>query len=245
MLRNVAISAVALAMLIGAFGCGGGSSSGGNVTDTQSTDLTLSSVSPSSATAGSPDLKLSVTGSNFDPGAHRVNQIMWTAAGVSTPITATFLNTTQLTAVLPAKLLAAPITATLTVEVWDSTNDAPVATSNALKFAVNQPAITISPTTAAAGSPDLVLTITAGTFTFSSGHHKFSQAVWYANGQRTVLNTTFVSTTQLNATVPAAFLTKPGTTKITVEIWDSQGDAAEAISPSVPFTITSSSTWDY
>src|SRR6185437_8955592 len=245
MLRSIAISAVALAMFTAAFGCGGGSSSGGNVTETQSTALTLSSVSPSSAMAGSRDLRLTVTGSNFDSGPHRVNRIMWTAAGVSTPITATFLNTTQLTAVLPAKLLASPLTANLTVEVWDFTNGSPAATSNALKFAVNQPAIIIAPTTATAGSPDLVLTITAGAFTFSNGHHKFSQAVWYANGQRTVLNTTFVSTTQLNATVPAALLTGAGTTKITVEIWDSQGDAPDAISPSVSFTITPSSPWDY
>jgi hypothetical protein len=246
MLRRIAISAVALALLIAAFGCGGGSSSGGdNVTNTQSTALTLSSLSPSSAMAGSPDLKLSVTGSNFDSGAHRVNQIVWTAAGVSAPITATFLNTTQLTAVLPAKLLASAVTANLTVEVWDVMGDVPLATSNALKFTVNQPSITISPTTATAGSPDLILTITAGTFTFSNGRHKFNQTVWYANGQRTVLNTTFVSTTQLNATVPAALLTAAGTTKITVEIWDSQGDAPDAISPSVTFTIASSSPWDY
>lgn len=245
MLRSIASSALALAMLIAAFGCGGGSSSGGNVTNTQSTALTLSSVSPNSATTGSPDLKLSVRGSNFDSGAHRVNQIVWTAKGVSTPIAATLLNSTQLTAVLPAKLLASPVTANLTVEVWDVMGDAPLATSNALKFTVNQPAIIISPTTATVGSSDLILNITAGTFTFSNAPHKFNQAVWYANGQRTVLNTTFVSTSQLTANVPAALLTAAGTTKVTVEIWDFQGDGPDATSPSVSFAITSSSPWDY
>jgi hypothetical protein len=244
MLRSIGSSALALAMLVTVAGCGGGGSSSGDVSNNQR-GLTLSSVSPNSATAGSLDLELSVSGSNFDAGAHRVNQIVWTAKGVSTPIVATFLNTTQLTAVLPAKLLATPVTATLTVEVWDFKNGAPVATSNAVKFAVNQPAISISPTTATAGSPDLILTITGGSFTFSNGHHKFNQAVWYANGQRTVLNTTFVSTTQLNATVPAALLTEAATTKITVEIRDSQGDAPDATSPSVSFTIASSSPWDY
>jgi hypothetical protein len=245
MARTIASSAFALTMLIAAFGCGGGSSSGGNVTDTQSTALMLSSLSPSSTIAGSSDLKLSISGSNFDAGAHRVNKIVWTAKGASTSIATTFLNNTELTAVLPAKFLASPVTASVTVEVWDVMGDAPLATSNALKFTVSQPAITISPTSATAGSPDLNLNIMAGTFTFSNGHHKFNQAVWYANGQRTVLNTTFVSTTQLNATVPATLLTAAGTTKITIEIWDFQGDAPDAISPSITFTITSSSPWDY
>lgn len=245
MWRSIASSALALAALLTAAGCGGGSSSSADISNTQKTDLTLSSVSPSSAIAGSPELKLSVTGSNFEAGAHRVNQIVWTAKGVSTPISATFLSSTQLTVVLPAKLLASLVTANLAVEVWDNMSDAPLARSNSVKFTVSQPAIIISPRTAAAGSPDLILNITAGTFTFSDGHHKFNQAVWYADGQRTVLNTTFVSTTQLVATVPAALLTAAGTRKITVEIWDSQGDAPEATSISVPFTVTSSSPWDY
>lgn len=77
MLRSIPTSTLMIAMLLAACGCGGGGSSTGDVTNTQKS-LTLSSVSPSSATAGDPDLKLSVIGSNFDSGAHRVNQIVWT-----------------------------------------------------------------------------------------------------------------------------------------------------------------------
>lgn len=243
MLRGIVSSALALAMLVGAFGCGGGSTSGGDVTNTQSTALTLSSVSPSSALAGSPDLKLSLSGSNFDGSVHRVNQIAWSAGGATTRMAASFQNNNQLTVVLPAALLAAPVTASFRVEVWDAMGDAPLATSNALKFTISQPAISISPASATVGSPDLVLNITAGTFNFSNARHKFNQAVWYANGQRTVLNTTFVSTTQMNATLPATLLTTPVTAKITVEIWDFQGDVPDATSSAVDFKVLSS--FDY
>jgi hypothetical protein len=228
------------------FGCGGGrSSSGVAVITTQSTAVTISSVSPSSATAGSPDLQLSVTGANFDAGARRVNQIVWSANGVATRIPATFNSTTRLTVILPAVLLKAPVAANLTVEIWDVTGDAPLATSNTVKFSVTNPAITISPTTATAGSSDLVLNIAAGTFVFSDRPHKFNQAVWYANGERTLLNTTFVSTTQLTATVRANLLATGITAKIAVEIWDVQGDVPDAVSPTVNFTVTSGSPWDY
>lgn len=241
----IASSALALAMLVATSGCGGGSSSGGDVTNTntQSTALTLSSVSPSSALAGSPDLKLSLTGSNFDGRAHRVNQIAWSAGGATTRIAATFQNNNQLTVVLPAALLAAPVTASFRVEVWDVMGDAPLAASNALKFTVSRPAIVISPATATVGSPDLVLNITAGSFTFSHAPHKFNQAVWYANGRRTVLNTTFVSATQVNATIPATLLTAPVTAQVMVEIWDFQGDVPDSTSPAVDFTVISS--FDY
>jgi IPT/TIG domain len=105
------------------------------------------------------------------------------------------------------------------------------------------PNISISPATAAVGSPDFTLTITGlQQFSFTSGTHKFNEAVWSANGSDTPLATTFVSSSQITAIVPSALLTSPVEAKVHVEIWDRQGDAPEAISSSVPFSVTIPST---
>ena len=99
--------------------------------------------------------------------------------------------------------------------------------------------VAISPTSAVAGGPDLTLTITGSKFTFTSAPHKFNEAVWSANGSNTSLATTFISNTQLNAVVPAALLTNAVTAKVHVEVWDRQGDVADAVSDSVSFGVIS------
>lgn len=101
------------------------------------------------------------------------------------------------------------------------------------------PDISISPATAAVGSPDLTVTITGSQrFSFTSAAHKFNHAVWSANGSDATLATTFVSSSQITATVLSALLTSPVQAKVRVEIWDRQGDGPEATSSSVPFSVT-------
>jgi hypothetical protein len=101
--------------------------------------------------------------------------------------------------------------------------------------------ISISPATAMVGSPDLTLTVSGSkNFTFSSAAHKFSQVVWSQAGVDTRLLTTFVSSSQLTAILPAPLLVSAVTGTVSVEIWDVQGDVPIATSSSVPFQVTSS-----
>jgi DNA/RNA endonuclease G (NUC1) len=74
-----------------------------------------------------------------------------------------------------------------------STNPVPILTS-------------MSPTSDTVGTPDFTLTVTGSNFITSS------EVIWGTN----ILATTFVSATQLQATVPTAFLTNPGNAHITV-----------------------------
>ena len=100
--------------------------------------------------------------------------------------------------------------------------------------------ISISPGSAVVGGPDLILTVSGSkNFTFSSASPKFSQVVWSQGGIDTSLLTTFVSSSQLTAILPAPLLASAVTAKVRVEIWDAQGDAPIATSSSVPFQVTS------
>jgi hypothetical protein len=79
--------------------------------------------------------------------------------------------------------------------------------------------ISISATGASAGSPDFTLTITASNGQF----YNSSQGVWFVNGTRDVLPTTFVSNTTLTAVIPAALLSNPVTAQVSVETGDPKG----------------------
>src|SRR5690242_8575681 len=65
-------------------------------------DPVLATISPTSTVAGSSDVTLSVTGIHFDDAAHHRSQVVWEANGNNTPLTTTFVSSTQLTAVIPA-----------------------------------------------------------------------------------------------------------------------------------------------
>jgi hypothetical protein len=96
------------------------------------------SVSPQSAVAGSSDLTITVMGANFIDGApHKHNVVVWTVGGKPTFLATTFVSGSELTAVIPAALLSAPVTAQLDVEIWDSMGDVPERISNSTAFVVN------------------------------------------------------------------------------------------------------------
>jgi len=101
--------------------------------------------------------------------------------------------------------------------------------------------ISISPASAMVGTPDLTVTIGGShTFTFAQGRVRYNTVVWSQGGIDTPLLTTFVSSSQLTATVPAALLASPVTATIHVEIWDRIEGTAVATSRFVPFQVTSS-----
>lgn len=157
----------------------------------------LTSMSPTSASAGSPALTLTVTGSGFAC----TSLVRWNGANLAT----TFVSATQLTAVVPAANLATGAARSVTVH----TPPFGGGTSAVLTFSVNNPApvlTSISPATALAGAAALTLTLNG------SGFVTGSSARWGA----TSLTTTFVSAAQITAAVPASLLAAAGTFSVTV-----------------------------
>jgi hypothetical protein len=212
------------------------------------------SVSPASAAVGSPDLTLTVTATqqfSFTSAGHKSNRVVWTANGTDTALATTFVSSSQLTAVVPASLLANPLQAKVRVEVWDIMGDVPDATSSSVPFSVTtastaSPSITsIFPASAQAGSSDVTITITGENF-----DHQFlrtSIAFWTTNPNNlhdtgTMLHTTFVSSSQLTAVIPAALLQNSISVQIVVLTGDpmgmSDGYFGYPKSNSVTFTVT-------
>lgn len=150
---------------------------------------TLTTLSPTSATALGPAFTLTVNGSGFNNSAI----VRW--KGQNRPTT--FINANQLQAAIPAtdRLLGEVVNVT----VFDAVQGV---SSNALQFTVNNPlptVTTLSPTTVRLGSSVLV-TIDGTNFTSNS------QVLM----DGTPLVTTFVSSTQVKATVPSTATTPIG-----------------------------------
>ena len=113
--------ALAIATVIGVWGCGGGAGqSRGN--QPPSSGPTITSISPNSAAAGGAAFTLTINGTNF-VAASAVN------FGGSAPAT-TFVNSTQLTAAIPTSSIAS--TGTLAVTVTNPGTGS--GTSNPINF---------------------------------------------------------------------------------------------------------------
>jgi peptidoglycan/xylan/chitin deacetylase (PgdA/CDA1 family) len=155
----------------------------------------VADLSPSVVTAGAPAFTLGVYGTNFLSGA----KVRWNGADRVT----TFVSATQLQASIPAADVATPGTRPVTVLNPDG------GLSNAVNFAVWGPAPTVtslSPSYATAGSPAFTLSV-SGT-NFVSG----AKVRWNGSDR----TTTFVSATQLRASVTAADIATVGTASVTV-----------------------------
>jgi hypothetical protein len=163
----------------------------------------ISTISPASATAGSTAQTLTVSGT----GLVATSQVQWGGSNRTT----TFVNATQLTAAISAGDLAAAGAVSVTV-----VNPAPGGgTSGASGFTVNNPApvvTTLSPATATAGSGGVSLIITGSGFVAATGGSAGSLVQW--NGASRA--TTFVSSTQLTATVSASDVATAGAAAVTV-----------------------------
>jgi len=201
------------------------------------------SISPTSAVAGSPDLTLTVKGSNFLGETHNFSQAVWSANSSNTLLATTFVSSTQLTAVVPAALLRNPGTAQVFVQTGDPMGDLPLGKSNSASFSVIAPSpgvpsiSSISPTSAVVGSPDLTLTVTGSNFVDANRYHNV--VAWSVNGSDTSLATTFVSSTQLTGVIPAALLLNPTTAKLSVQTWYFDNDTPTSVSNSVSFSVNS------
>jgi hypothetical protein len=172
----------------------------------------IATLSPTSAAAGSPAFTLTLNGSSFVP----ASAVKWNGAALAT----NYVSASQLTALVPASDLTTAGTASVTV-----VNPAPGGgTSSALAFTIIAtnpvPAIaTLSPTSAAAGSPAFTLTVNGSSFVPASA------VDW--NGA--ALTTNYVSAAQLTALVPASDLTTAGTASVTVVNPAPGGGASSAL----------------
>lgn len=162
----------------------------------------LQSLTPSSATAGGPAFTLTVNGSGFVGELLNSAVVEWNGAVLST----SYISSTQLTANVPATLIATAGVASVTVV------DPGGATSNAVTFTINPGSTStpvlagLSPSTAAPGGSAFTLTING------SGFVTGSSVLW--NGS--ALSTGFVSGVQLTAFVPANLIASPGSASVTV-----------------------------
>ncbi|MGH2570700.1 MAG: YncE family protein [bacterium] len=214
----------------------------------QSTDSNpvpaVGSLSPSEAVFDGPAFTLTVNGSNFIVGS----TVFWDGAERATQ----YVSATQIQATILASDITSGVPVTdrvpketavdelrrtpeaerpprdATVQVWVR-NPAPGGgTSNALPFVLQDqrplPMITfLSPDAAVIGSPDLALDV------FGSGLHEASVVRW--DGADLV--TTYESSSQLSAVVPAARLASATTADVTVFTPAPGGGASNALTFSV------------
>lgn len=220
----------------------------------QPTDSPFITLSPNSVLAGSSDLKLTITGTNFaGAGACRTcahSVVAWSANGRTTALATTFVSSSKLSAIVPAALLSNPIAARVFVETVIGQEDSPRSKTMPAIFAVTTvvtgPATitSISPSSAPAGSGDLTLTITGSNF--KNDRLQMSVAAWTSSPTdshccNTWLETTFVSSEELVAVIPANLLKNPVAARVFVEIGDPMGMSDGVTYPktnSVVFDVT-------
>ena len=171
----------------------------------------ISGLNPSSATAGGPALTLVVNGSGFLAGS----TVQWNGSAMST----TYFSGAQLTAAIPANLIASQGAASVTV-----LNPGGMV-SNAITFTITAPTPNISglsPSSVTTGGPAFTLTVNG------TGFLGGATVQW--NGL--ALSTTYLSSAQLTASVPANLIAIQGTASVRVL------NPGGATSSAVTFTIT-------
>jgi uncharacterized protein (TIGR03437 family) len=158
----------------------------------------ITSLAPSSATAGGPPFTLAVNGSGFLSGA----AVQWNGS----PLATSYVNGNQLTAAVPASLIAAPGSASVTVVNPGGSG------SNTATFTINAggptpPSISgLSPSSATAGGSAFTLTVNG------SGFLSGAAVEW--NGSALV--TGYSNANQLTAAVSASLIAVPGSASVTV-----------------------------
>ena len=182
----------------------------------------IGSLSQTSGPAGGPALALTVTGTNLLP----CSTVQWvSAANVTTQLPTTYVSATQLNATVPASDFLAAGTAQLNV-----TSIGPGGgTSLGISFTIVPPSIA----SASSSSTNIVNSIpscSASGFTLTvTGANFVNGSVVDWNGSPRA--TTFVSSTQLTASISAADIASASTASITVS-------NSGVLSNSVPFTVS-------
>jgi len=156
---------------------------------------TITSLSPSSASAGGAAFTLTVNGTNFVSGA----TVNWGGSALTT----TYVSATELTAAVPASLIETAGTASVTVTTSGGTSSAATFTINpSQELTISS----LSPSSASAGGAAFTLTVNGSNFVPGAT----------VNWGSTALTTTFVSANQLTASVPANLIATVGVASVTV-----------------------------
>ncbi len=157
----------------------------------------LNSLTPNTVAAGSDAFPLTVYGSGFVPGS----VVRWNGSSLPT----SNLSATQLTATVSAELVSVRAGVSAAVTVLNPGG----AESNTLTLAIDPPhpaILSLSPSSAAAGSPAVAMVITGSNFA--------SNCVARWNG--TAVETTFVDARHVTASVPGSLLVNAGVIPVTV-----------------------------
>jgi len=162
---------------------------------------TLSSLSPNSTAAGGPGFTLTVNGTGFASGLFSSASVLWNGSALST----SYISANQLTAVVPASLIASQGSASVTAVNPGG------ATSNSLTFTITpgsaRPTLSsLSPPSATPGGPAFTLTVNG------SGFLNGAAVQWNGSG----LSTSYISANQLTALVPASLIASQGSANVTV-----------------------------
>lgn len=161
---------------------------------------TLASITPSTAATGSPDLQVTVLGTGF----FNDSVVRWDSGDLVTA----FGTSSHLVAIVPAALLTAPATASVTV----FTPGPGGGLSNSLAFSVQVanplPSITaLNPLTVSAGGNGFTLEVTGTNFIAAS------HVLWNGDPR----TTTFLSENSLQVTISASDIADGGLVDISVE----------------------------
>jgi hypothetical protein len=157
----------------------------------------IASLNPASAAAGGAAFTLTINGTNFTSTA--------TSSWGSTALATTYISATQLTAAVPASLIAIAGTASITVNTVSGSSSGATFTINPL------PTITsMSPTSVLASSTGFTVTVNGTNFLPGAGG---TVVRWNYN---ILVATTYVSSTQVTAVIPASQVSSPGTLSVSV-----------------------------
>jgi len=162
----------------------------------------LSSISPTSQTAGAPGFSLNVKGSNFVFGS----TVLWNGS----PRTTTFISSSELqAAILPTDLLVAGAVSVTVVTAGPGGGTTSPATFTINPQNSSVPTITsLSPESVLAGSSQFTLTVNGTNFASNS------VVTW--NGSNLQTSSSILTNTQLQATVPASDLVTAGMAQVAV-----------------------------
>ncbi len=195
---------------------GQGWSNSTNITINPATPA-ISSLSPSSVTAGGAGFMLTITGKVFTTAS--------TAMWGTTPLDTIYVSPTQLRASVSASLIQFSGTGGITVTTAAGTSASAAFTINAALPAISG----LTPSVTTVGGAGFTLTINGAYFTSATASKLGS----------TALTTTYVSSTQLTAAVPASLIASAGTASVTVTTAaGTSPPAAFAIYPALRITTT-------
>jgi hypothetical protein len=181
--------------------------------------INITQLNPSQVEVGAASFTLTLNGTGFE----NVSVVTFNGTSLAT----TFVSAGQLTAVVPAALVASA--GTFDVVVRDNRGRS----SNALPFIVGSSLqlTSINPSTAEIGSASFTLTATGAGFSAPAA----------INFGSTQVPATVVSPTQVTAVIPANLLTTAAVVPVSVQVTNASGSGVRTTN-SVNFTITSTLT---